>query len=69
MYGYRYFINPTQFNNQNDLNNYPNDLKKDLNLIKSISEKINVFSPSIDEMYGDELRQHKTIILMVLIQN
>ena len=52
------FINPIQFNNQNDLDNYPKNLKKDLNLIKSISEKINVFSPSIDEMYDDRLR-HK----------
>jgi pantoate--beta-alanine ligase len=52
------FINPIQFNNQNDLDNYPKNLKKDLNLIKSISEKINVFSPSIDEMYDDGLR-HK----------
>ena len=52
------FINPIQFNNQNDLDNYPKNLKKDLDLIKSISDKINVFSPSIDEMYDDGLH-HK----------
>lgn len=52
------FINPIQFNNQNDLDNYPKNLKKDLNLIKSISKKINVFSPPIDEMYDDGLH-HK----------
>ena len=33
------FINPIQFNNINDFKKYPKNLKKDVNLIKSISKK------------------------------
>ncbi len=50
------FVNPTQFNNQNDLEKYPRTLDRDINLLKTISEdKIIVFSPSIKEIYGDKI--------------
>ena len=39
------FINPTQFNNIDDLKTYPSDIDKDLELLKSISDKIIVFNP------------------------
>ena len=45
------FINPTQFNNESDLKNYPKNIKKDIKLIKSVSKKIKVFCPEINEMY------------------
>ena len=45
------FINPTQFSNPADLERYPKNLEKDIDLIKSISDKINVFSPNEKEMY------------------
>ena len=45
------FINPTQFNNQKDFKKYPKNLQKDINLIESISDKINVFVPNEKEMY------------------
>ena len=38
------FINPTQFNNVDDLKTYPSDIDKDLELLSSISEKIIVFN-------------------------
>ena len=49
------FVNPTQFNNKQDLNNYPKNIKKDLKMISKISKKINVFSPEISEMYESKL--------------
>lgn len=50
------FVNPTQFNNQKDLEKYPRTLDRDINLLKTISEdKIIVFSPSIKEIYGDKV--------------
>lgn len=52
------FVNPTQFNNKSDLKKYPYDLKKDIELIKNISEKIYVFAPKTKEMYEDEIK-HK----------
>ncbi|MDC6388118.1 pantoate--beta-alanine ligase [Maribacter sp. PR1] len=45
------FVNPTQFNNSDDLKKYPKDLKKDLALIENISSEIIVFAPSVDEIY------------------
>ncbi len=48
------FINPTQFNNPEDLAKYPRTLEADTQKIKSISDKIIVFAPSINEIYNGE---------------
>jgi len=45
------FVNPTQFNDKKDFNNYPKNLEKDLDLIKNISNKINVSHPCASEIY------------------
>ena len=37
------FVNPTQFNNKNDLNNYPKNIDKDLKMISKISKNVNIF--------------------------
>jgi len=44
------FVNPTQFNNANDLLKYPKNLKADLKLLDK-ENKIIVFAPSEDEIY------------------
>lgn len=44
------FVNPTQFNNSDDLIKYPRTLDADIELLKSINCDI-VFAPSVDEMY------------------
>ncbi len=45
------FVNPTQFNNKSDLLKYPRTLKKDLDLLNTLSGKIMVFAPSVDDIY------------------
>jgi pantoate--beta-alanine ligase len=49
------FVNPTQFNDKNDLKNYPRDTEKDLGLLKNIlRENDIVFTPSVEEIYPVE---------------
>lgn len=46
------FVNPTQFNNQEDLALYPRTLEADLNLLNSIENGI-VFVPSVADIYPE----------------
>jgi len=46
------FVNPTQFNDKNDLKNYPRDLEADCNLLESAGADY-VFAPAVDEVYPD----------------
>ena len=50
------FINPTQFNNVDDLKTYPSNIDKDLKLLTSISEKIIVFIPEQNELYSGDIK-------------
>jgi len=47
------FVNPTQFNNKEDLKKYPRVEKKDLKLLKEVGCNI-VFIPSVEEMYPEK---------------
>jgi len=44
------FVNPTQFNNKEDLEHYPRTPEDDSRLLESIGADI-LFAPSVDEMY------------------
>lgn len=44
------FVNPTQFNNPDDLDKYPRNLEQDVALLESAGCEI-VFAPSVEEMY------------------
>ncbi len=45
------FVNPTQFNNQEDLDKYPKTIDNDIELISDISDKIILFTPEVSEIY------------------
>jgi len=49
------FVNPTQFNDKNDLKNYPRNIGKDQDLLKNILRQDDiVFTPSVEEIYPVE---------------
>ena len=47
------FVNPTQFNDKNDLANYPRTLDNDCKLLENAGVQI-VFAPSVEEIYPQE---------------
>ena len=49
------FVNPTQFNNSHDLENYPKTIEKDLSMLKEAGCDY-VFTPSVSEMYPEDVR-------------
>lgn len=53
------FVNPTQFNNVEDLEKYPRTLDIDIEKIKSLSEKIIVFAPTAEDIYDGNISSEK----------
>ena len=53
------FVNPTQFDNAQDLEKYPRTLEKDVERIAQLSEEVIVFSPPASEMYGNTVSSEK----------
>lgn len=49
------FVNPTQFNDKNDFNNYPNSLNEDLEIARQIGVDA-VFCPQFEDIYPDNYK-------------
>ena len=47
------FVNPTQFNDKEDLKKYPRNIEQDIQLLSTLSDNIIVFNPSEKEVYPD----------------
>ncbi len=47
------FVNPTQFNNKEDLAKYPRNIQRDAELLESIGADF-VFAPTPEEMYSEQ---------------
>lgn len=49
------FVNPTQFNNSDDLQKYPRTLEADVALIQNLSKDVIVYAPSVQDIYDQDV--------------
>lgn len=53
------FVNPTQFDNSEDLKKYPRNLHQDVDLLNTLSDKIIVYAPTVEDIYEGETKSRK----------
>lgn len=53
------FVNPTQFDNPTDLEKYPRNIEKDLQLLEEISSDLLVFTPNAITLYGTQIKSEE----------
>ena len=54
------FVNPTQFNEKEDFNNYPREKEEDIKKLKNIDTDL-LFFPSTQDLYPHGIKSEKTI--------
>ena len=52
------YINPTQFNDQNDLKKYPSNLARDKAFLSSFSKNVVIYNPDNDEIYPSGIKSN-----------
>lgn len=54
------FVNPTQFDNAEDLKKYPRTLDRDVDLLKTVSkDKIIVYAPTVEDIYAKNVSSQR----------
>ena len=53
------FVNPTQFDNPEDLKKYPRTLESDVELMKTLGFDILVYAPDASDLYGNSVSSMK----------
>ncbi len=53
------FVNPTQFDNQTDLEKYPRTLESDVALLADLEGRVLVFAPNASEFYNGNIKSKK----------
>ena len=54
------FVNPAQFNDVDDFNNYPNTFEADMKILSKTNCKI-IFAPSRNQVYPEGIKSEKTV--------
>jgi pantoate--beta-alanine ligase len=49
------FVNPTQFNNDNDLEKYPRTFDQDVQKIEKLAKSIIIFAPTVKDIYEEKI--------------
>lgn len=49
------FVNPTQFNDDSDLENYPREVDQDIEQIKALPLETIIYTPSVEAIYGNSV--------------
>ncbi len=53
------FVNPTQFNNPEDLEKYPRTFDADVDKIKKLNKKVIIYAPSVEDIYEGNIVSKK----------
>jgi pantoate--beta-alanine ligase len=53
------FVNPTQFNDSSDFEKYPNDIKKDVDFLGDLKDRLLIYNPKTSDIYPEDLTVSK----------